>query len=69
MSEQEIKVRNFKCLCGKSRMLSVIDPNGKPFSKESLKQQGELMMAGLDFEVIPLAEAQKKNLCFECELD
>lgn len=65
---EDIKVRMFKCKCGKARMLSVIDPSGKPFSKESMKEQRKLLEAGCDVETITLEESRKKDLCFKCEL-
>ena len=37
MQEKDLKVRNFKCKCGKSRLLSVMD--GSPLSKEQKKEQ------------------------------
>jgi hypothetical protein len=49
-------------------MLSVIDPNGKPFTKEQKKEHRALLEAGCDVETIPLEEAREKELCFECEL-
>jgi len=69
MEKKDIKVRHFKCLCGKTRMLSVIDPDGKPFDKEIQKEHSLLVKAGCDVETITLEDAnKKKDWCFECKL-
>ena len=65
---EDIKVRMFKCKCGKARMLSVIRPNGKDFSKDVKKEHRSLLEAGCDVETITLTEAREKELCFECKL-
>lgn len=65
--EDEIKVRRFKCLCGKSRMLSVIDADNPP-SKQEKKEQSELVASGCDVDTITLDEARKEDLCFSCKL-
>lgn len=65
---KDIKVRVFKCLCGDARMLAVIDPDGKPFSKESKKEQKFLLEAGCDVETLPLETARGLDLCFDCKL-
>ena len=64
----EVKVKMFKCKCGKARMLSVIRPDGKPFSKDIIKEHRELLDAGCDVETITLEQARKKELCFKCKL-
>lgn len=66
--EGSIKVKRFICKCGKTRLLAVIDPMGKPFSKESMKEQTKMLKANLDVETITLDEARKSELCFDCEL-
>jgi len=66
--EPEILVKRFKCKCGKARLLCVIDPNGAPFSKESLKEQINLVKAGCDVETISLDQARESELCFTCKL-
>jgi len=64
---EEIKERNFKCKCGKSRLLSVISPDGKPLSKEQKKNQLELIEAGCEVEIIDIEDAREKELCFSCK--
>lgn len=66
--ENSIKVKRFICKCGKTRLLAVIDPNGKPFSKESMKEQTKMLKANLDVETVTLLEARKLELCFDCEI-
>jgi hypothetical protein len=68
MSDNDIKVRRIKCKCGKARLLSVIDPEGKPLSKDAWKQQSELLKLGLEVDSITLPEARKQELCFDCKL-
>jgi hypothetical protein len=68
MKDKDIKVKMFKCKCGKARMLSVIDPDGKPFSKEILKEQVSLLKAGCDVVTISLEEAKNIEMCFSCKL-
>ena len=67
MEEKDVKVRLFKCLCGKARYLAVIDPD-RPFSKESKKTQRELMYAGCEVVTISLNEAREADMCFTCKL-
>ena len=66
MKDKNPKVRHFKCLCGKSRLLTVITKKG--FTKDQLKEQGELIAAGCDMETISVEEARKKEFCFKCKL-
>lgn len=66
-SEKDIKVRVFKCICGKARLVSVIDPNRK-ISKESKKEQSELVQAGCEVVNVDLETARKMELCFTCKL-
>lgn len=66
--EGKIKVKKFLCKCGKTRLLSVIDPNGKKASKEAIKNQMELLDAGCEVKIITLDEARKQEFCFECVL-
>jgi len=56
MEEQEIKVRRFKCKCGKS------------FSKEQKKEHAALVNAGCDVDTITLEEAKAAKMCFDCKL-
>lgn len=65
MSE-EVKVKMFKCVCGKARMLSVIEPNRK-ISKALMKEQIELSNV-CETKIITLEEARKTELCFTCKL-
>lgn len=65
---EDIKVRNFKCKCGKSRLLSVIAPDSNPLSKEQKKQQMELIEAGCEVEIIGIEVARNKELCFSCKI-
>ena len=58
---EDIKVRMFKCKCGKARMLSVIRPNGKDFSKDVKKEHRALLEAGLMLKLLPLLRLVKKN--------
>lgn len=67
MSE-DIKVRRFKCLCGKTRMVTAIQKD-KPFTKSALKSMYELEKAGCEMDIISLEEARKVEFCFECKLD
>lgn len=64
--ERNTKVRLFKCLCGKARMVSVIRPEG--FSKETKKEHASLVEAGCDVETISLEEARNQDFCFDCIL-
>lgn len=66
--ESEILVKRFKCKCGKARLLCVIDPDGAPFSKESMNEQMKLVKAGCDVETVNLEEARNSELCFSCKL-
>lgn len=66
--EEGIQVKRFKCICGKSRLHAVIDPTGKPFSKESMKSQVELLKLGCDVETVTLEKARELEMCFECKL-
>lgn len=68
VDEKDIQVKRFKCKCGKARMLTVIDPEGKPLSKVALKQQMELLKANLEVDIISLPEAREQELCFDCKL-
>jgi hypothetical protein len=65
---EDIKVRNFKCKCGKSRLLSVIEPGNAPLSKEQKKAQMELVEAGCEVEIISLEKARESEMCFSCEI-
>jgi hypothetical protein len=66
--EEDVKVRVFKCKCGKARMLSVINPNGEPFSKEVKKEHRKLVDAGCDVSTMSLEDARKQDMCFTCKL-
>jgi hypothetical protein len=66
--KENIQVKNFICKCGKARLLSVIDPTGKSFSKEQKKTHRELLYAGCDVATISLEEARLTEMCFECKL-
>jgi hypothetical protein len=68
MDIDNIKVKMFKCRCGKARMLSVISPEGKPFSKDTVKEHKLLFNAGCDVTTISLTDARKMELCFTCVL-
>lgn len=57
------KVKRYKCLCGKARMLCVIEPNGKP-----TKDETRLFKLGLEMDIITLEEARKSEMCFDCDL-
>lgn len=63
---ENVMVRNFKCKCGKARLLTVID--GLPLSKEQKIEQSYLIEKGCDVETITLEDARKKEMCFQCEL-
>lgn len=54
------------CICGKARMLSVINPNDKNslINDELARLQGK----GCKVEAIPLSQARKAELCFECKI-
>lgn len=64
---EEPKVKRFKCLCGKTRMLSVLDLNHKK-RPEVIKRENELIDAGCEVDTLTLAEARKVDLCFDCKL-
>ena len=66
--EENIKVKKFVCKCGKARMLSVIDPNGRPLTKDQIKDHTALFKAGCDIQTISLEEARNTELCFDCKL-
>lgn len=66
MPIEEVKVKNFKCVCGKARMLSVIEPGKKP-SKALMKEQLELLET-CEVVIISLEEARKTEMCFTCKL-
>ena len=68
MNTEEIKVKMFKCKCGKARMLSVIDPSGKPFSVATKKEHAQLLNAGCDVITITLEKARKTEICFDCKI-
>jgi len=61
-----VMVRNFKCKCGKSRLLSVITET--PFDKDRLKEHAALIHAGCDVETITLEVAREKEICTTCIL-
>lgn len=66
--EDNIKARRVKCTCGKTRMVSVIDPDGAPFDKETKKEHAKLVNAGCDIDTISLQEAREVEMCFTCKL-
>ena len=68
MKNKDVKVKMFKCKCDKARMLSVIEPDGTPFSKDILKKHVLLVKSGCDVTTISLKEARKIDLCFDCKL-
>lgn len=68
VDENSIQVKRFKCKCGKARLLAVIDPEGKPFSKAAMKEQVNMLKANLEVDTISLKEAREQELCFDCKL-
>ena len=66
LKNMEIKVKMFKCICGKARLLRVID--NTPLSKEDKKEQLTLLNAGCEVSIISLEEARNAELCFACKL-
>ncbi len=65
-NEKEVKVRCFKCKCGKARLLAVITDKG--FTRLQKKEHRQLVDAGCDVETISLAQAREMKLCFDCKL-
>lgn len=66
MVKEEVKVKMFKCTCGKARMLSVIVP-GRKMSKDLMKEQIELLET-CEVVILSLEEARKTELCCTCKL-
>jgi hypothetical protein len=69
MESQKIKVKRHICLCGKTRMISVIDPRGSEFTPEQIEEHEQLEKAGCEVEVITLEEARAAEFCFDCDIE